>query len=119
MTLYWKDDPRPLKQICLVDVKTAPDPRWITIVCRSQTNLLKTFALCQQAFAPDIQLGFNDSQYDWPFIMKKANKLHLIEWMQKQMSGRTRQETSEDIIQWNYYGRLGEHQEILYGDIYR
>ena len=24
------------------------------------------------------------------------------------MSGRTRQETSEDIIQWNYYGRLGE-----------
>ena len=24
------------------------------------------------------------------------------------MLGRTRQETSEDIIQWNYYGRLGE-----------
>ncbi len=24
------------------------------------------------------------------------------------MSGRTHQETFEDIIQWNYYGRLGE-----------
>jgi hypothetical protein len=46
MTVHWKDDPEPLKQICLVDVETAPDPRWITIVCESQTNLLKAFALC-------------------------------------------------------------------------
>ncbi|RIB11813.1 hypothetical protein C2G38_2202420 [Gigaspora rosea] len=26
MTLHWKDDPRPLKQICLVDVESAPEP---------------------------------------------------------------------------------------------
>ncbi len=26
MTVHWKDDPEPLKQICLVDVETAPDP---------------------------------------------------------------------------------------------
>ncbi|RGB22085.1 hypothetical protein C1646_678087 [Rhizophagus diaphanus] len=26
MTVHWKDDPKPLKQICLVDVETAPDP---------------------------------------------------------------------------------------------
>ncbi|POG72530.1 hypothetical protein GLOIN_2v1829246 [Rhizophagus irregularis DAOM 181602=DAOM 197198] len=31
MTLHWKDDSKPLKQICLVDVETEPDPRWITI----------------------------------------------------------------------------------------
>jgi len=64
MTLHWKDDPKPLKQICLVDVESALDPRRITIICRSQTNLLKAFALCWEAFALDIQLGFNDSQYD-------------------------------------------------------
>ena len=33
MTVHWKDDSEPLKQICLVDVEIAPDPRWITIVC--------------------------------------------------------------------------------------
>jgi hypothetical protein len=27
MTLHWKDNPKPLKRICLVDVKTVPDPR--------------------------------------------------------------------------------------------
>jgi len=27
MTVHWKDDPELLKQICLVDVETASDPR--------------------------------------------------------------------------------------------
>jgi hypothetical protein len=27
MILHWKDDPKPLKQICLVDIKTASDSR--------------------------------------------------------------------------------------------
>ncbi|RIA91221.1 hypothetical protein C1645_737292 [Glomus cerebriforme] len=46
MTVHWKDDPEQLKQICLVDVETAPEPGLITIVCGNQTNLLKAFALC-------------------------------------------------------------------------
>ncbi|RGB43958.1 hypothetical protein C1646_661034 [Rhizophagus diaphanus] len=46
MMVHRKDDPEPLKQICLVDVKIAPNPRLITVICRSQTNLLKAFALC-------------------------------------------------------------------------
>ena len=33
MTLHWKDDSKPLKQICLVDVETEPDLRCITIIC--------------------------------------------------------------------------------------
>ncbi|PKY60856.1 ribonuclease H-like protein [Rhizophagus irregularis] len=86
MTVHWKDDPEPLKQICLVDVEIAPDPRWITIVCESQTNLLKAFALCWKLLAPDIQIGFNDSQYDWKFIVEKANKLGVLKWMFNHMS---------------------------------
>ena len=46
MTVHWKDDLELLKQICLVDVETAPDLQWITIVCGKQTNILKAFALC-------------------------------------------------------------------------
>ncbi|RIA78977.1 hypothetical protein C1645_841905 [Glomus cerebriforme] len=36
MSVHWKDDPNPLKRICLVDVETAPDPRWTTIICGNQ-----------------------------------------------------------------------------------
>ena len=35
---------------------------------------------------PDIQIGFNDSQYDWPFIIEKAKSLDILEWMFNHMS---------------------------------
>ncbi|CAI2181609.1 7400_t:CDS:2, partial [Funneliformis geosporum] len=79
MSVHWKDDPNPLKQICFVDVETAPDSRWITVVCENQTNLLKVFALYWKNLASDIQIGFNDSQYDWRFIVEKAKKRALKE----------------------------------------
>jgi len=72
MTLHWKDDPKLLKQICLVNVETEPDLQQITIICENQENLLKAFALCWRAFAPDIKVRFNDSNYDWHVIMKRA-----------------------------------------------
>ncbi|CAI2189231.1 18361_t:CDS:2 [Funneliformis geosporum] len=42
--LYWKDDPKSLKQICLVDVEIEPDPHWITIICRNQKeHIISTY----------------------------------------------------------------------------
>ncbi|RIB19688.1 ribonuclease H-like domain-containing protein [Gigaspora rosea] len=96
MTLHWKDNPKPLKQICLVDVETIPDPEWITIICGNQVNLLKGFALCWQAFASDIHIGFNDSNYDWPFIVKRAYHINILEWMWERMTGKL--EMKEEIL---------------------
>ncbi|PKK56360.1 ribonuclease H-like protein, partial [Rhizophagus irregularis] len=109
MTLHWKDDPKPLKQICLVDVEVEPDPRWITIVCGNQVNLLKAFALCWRAFAPGIHAGFNDSDYDWRFIMERAYHLNTLEWMWERMTGKF--ETKEEIIKWKYRGKIGAKSE--------
>ncbi|POG82469.1 hypothetical protein GLOIN_2v1469774 [Rhizophagus irregularis DAOM 181602=DAOM 197198] len=109
MTLHWKDDPKPLKQICLVDIETEPDPRWTTIVCGNQENLLKAFALCWRAFAPDIQVGFNDSDYDWRFIMERAYHLNILEWIWERMTGKF--ETKEEIIKWKYRGKIGAKSE--------
>ncbi|CAI2195258.1 8661_t:CDS:2, partial [Funneliformis geosporum] len=96
MTLHWKDDLKPLKQICLVDVEIEPDLHWITIICGNQVNLLKAFALCWRAFAPDIYVGFNDSDYDWYFIMERAYHLNILEWMWERMTGKF--ETKEEIL---------------------
>ncbi|CAI2169024.1 6214_t:CDS:2, partial [Funneliformis geosporum] len=100
MTVHWKDDPNPLKQFCLVDVETASDPNWITVICENQTNLLKTFALCKKLLSPDIQIGFNDSQYDWPFIVEKAKKLGVLELMFNHMS--IKPMSLEKITKWQY-----------------
>ncbi|RGB22625.1 hypothetical protein C1646_775801 [Rhizophagus diaphanus] len=41
----------------------------------------QAFALCWKSFTSDIELGFNDSGYDWPFIVEKATKLNVLEWI--------------------------------------
>ncbi|RGB32666.1 ribonuclease H-like domain-containing protein [Rhizophagus diaphanus] len=98
MTVHWKDDPKPLEQICLIDVEMAPDSCCMTIICGNQTNLLKAFALCWKSFAPDIQLGFNDSGYDWPFIVEKATKLNVLGWMVQRMSANPHKRADAESI---------------------
>ncbi|PKK56722.1 ribonuclease H-like protein [Rhizophagus irregularis] len=87
----------------------ASDPDWITIICGNQANLLKAFALCWKSFAPDIQLGFNDSGYDWPFIVEKATKLNVFDWMVQQMSANPyKTANTQSTLIWNYFGGTGK-----------
>ncbi|CAB5183163.1 unnamed protein product [Rhizophagus irregularis] len=69
-------DSHGLEQIRLVDVETAQ----INIAryhMRKSDQSLKGICSMLEIFAPDIQLGFNDSGYDWPFIVEKATKLRF------------------------------------------
>ncbi|RIA81939.1 hypothetical protein C1645_836155 [Glomus cerebriforme] len=47
-----------------------------------------------------LRLGFNDSQYDWRFIVEKAKKLGILEWMYNQMS--LKPSSLEKITKWQY-----------------
>lgn len=103
LTAHWKDDPRTLREIVLVDVETAPDARWTTVVCGSPKNVLKAFALTVRSLAPDILVGFNDSEYDWPFIVEKLRKHKLLAWAWNTMSASPRRTlTDESVLRWNY-----------------
>ena len=102
LTVHWKDDATPLRRVCIVDVDTAPDSRWLTIVCGTPLNVLRAFVLCFRSFAPDIIIGFNDSGYDWPFIVGKARSSGLIGWMVQQMSATPRAVSDESASRWNY-----------------
>jgi DNA polymerase elongation subunit (family B) len=108
LSFHWKDEVKPLCQICLVNVETAPDPNWITIHCSSNENLLSAFAICWREMAPDITVGFNDSDYDWKFVVEKADKMGILENMFSMMSARappsTRARKNENfsVMNWNY-----------------
>jgi DNA polymerase elongation subunit (family B) len=104
MTAHWKDDPTPLKQVLLVDVETAPDCRWTTVVCGTPQNVLRAFALVYRGFAPEIQAGFNDSNYDWPFVVEKARQWNILGWMFSKMTASPRKgTTTETVLRWNYH----------------
>ena len=67
------------------------------------------FALYWKSFALDIELGFNDSGYDWPFIVEKATKLNVLEWMVQQISANPHKKAdAESILTWNYFGGRGK-----------
>jgi DNA polymerase elongation subunit (family B) len=103
LTAHWKDDPTPLAQVCIVDVETAPDARWATVVCGTQENVLRAFALVVRGLAPDVITGFNDSNYDWPFVVEKASRGKLLGWMFGQMSASPRRAaTDAAVFEWNY-----------------
>ncbi|GBC01347.1 hypothetical protein RclHR1_04150011 [Rhizophagus clarus] len=51
-------------------------------------------------------LSFNNSGYDWPFIVEKATKLNVLEWMvQRMLANSHKKANAESILTWNYFGR--------------
>ena len=125
-TIHWKDQVAPLYQVCITDYETEPDDRWITIICggnissiskdenNSFKNIIKAFALCFEMFRPDILCGFNDSDYDWPFVIEKAKQFDILDWMWNRMSI-THQPQSLSSIQ-SFYNMYKQQVKITGAD---
>lgn len=120
-TLHRYKEAKPLAQVCLTTQECAPDKRWTTVICgqggspmsRSRPNLtygqdslLMALALLWRAWAPDMYIGFNNGQYDDPFIVEKARQFGLLAQMDNIMSANPRRtSTDESIMRWNYKDR--------------
>ena len=103
MTMHWLHEDSAFEKICIVDKETESDERWITIVCNSFINVIKAMAICWNHYKPDIYIGYNDSGYDWPFIMDKAIKLNILGWMWEKMSSVSyRYMNVDNIIKYHY-----------------
>jgi DNA polymerase elongation subunit (family B) len=105
MSVHWLHSSESLYNICIVDKETESDSRWTTIVCGdlNYCNIIKAMAICWNHFKPDIFIGYNDSGYDWPFVIEKAIQFDILVWMWKKMSSvYYKNQTSDNIIKWNY-----------------
>ena len=72
MTFQWYHAPNQLLSVCLVDVPSAPHPDFLTIVCKSEKNLIRVFAQIYSKMQAEFIMGFNDSNYDWKWIVERA-----------------------------------------------
>jgi DNA polymerase elongation subunit (family B) len=120
-TLHRYRDSKPLAQVCLTTQECAPDSRWTTVICGSggsplnssrpnhtygQDSLLMALALVWRAWAPDMYVGFNNGQYDDPFIVEKARQFGMLTRMDSLMSASPRKKnTDEAILRFNYRDR--------------
>jgi len=112
LSIHWLHDPEPLEMICIVDKETETDERWTTIVCNSEYNIIKAFAICWNHYNPDIFSGYNDSGYDWPFVIEKARKYDLLPWMWDKMSLIKHRYSTESIIRYSYNNGLSRRIKI-------
>lgn len=106
-TWHWKGSAKPLYSVALSEIDVEPDPRWTTIVCGSQTNLLRAFAIITGHMAPDVIAGFNDADYDWPFVMEKARQAGQLSFMYNQMSAIPWRNITEESVWRNNYLQHG------------
>jgi DNA polymerase elongation subunit (family B) len=72
VTFQWHHAKDQLLRICLVDHPCDPRPNYLTIVCEDEKKLIKAFGKVVYKMKPEIYLGFNDSDYDWPWLIKRA-----------------------------------------------
>jgi DNA polymerase elongation subunit (family B) len=72
LTFQWHHSNNQLLRVCLVDYPCAPKDNYLTIVCGTEKKIIKAFGKIVYKMRPDIYLGFNDAEYDWPWLIIRA-----------------------------------------------
>jgi DNA polymerase elongation subunit (family B) len=73
VTFQWHHGNDQLLRVCLVDHPCDPRPNYLTVVCEDEKKLIKAFGKLAFKMKPEFFLGFNDSDYDWPWLIKRGN----------------------------------------------
>lgn len=50
----------------------------VDVQCKDEKELIEAFIMTLKRLNPDFIIGFNDYEYDWPWVLKRANKYNLI-----------------------------------------
>lgn len=72
VTFQWHHANDQLLRVCLVEHPCKPRPNYLTIVCDTEKKLIKAFGKLVFKMKPGYCLGFNDSDYDWPWLIKRG-----------------------------------------------
>jgi DNA polymerase elongation subunit (family B) len=108
-TYHWKDSKESLLDICLVSRPCNARPDKLTIVCKNEKELIKASFTLNSILMPDFIIGFNDGDFDWPFVIKKATKLGILIFIKDKLSlfndyrtkRQSRREQIESILKWD------------------
>lgn len=98
LTFHYSYSNDALLKVCIVDKPTAPanksadygdvrdSDNWLTIVCGSEVNVVKTFTNLLSRMDPDILIGFNNGGFDTPCYINKLKQFGLLAWARDKLS---------------------------------
>jgi DNA polymerase elongation subunit (family B) len=74
MTFQWVHEKEPFLKICLCDYPANARDDYITIICGNETNIILGFGEVFAKLRPEFIEGFNDSDFDWNWVIKRASQ---------------------------------------------
>jgi DNA polymerase elongation subunit (family B) len=100
MTFQWVNEKDPFLKICLCDYPANAKPGYLTIICGTEQNIIKAFSDIFARMRPEFIFGFNDSDYDWNWVIKRsAQKKGMLSYISKNFDSTIPYKTySEDEI---------------------
>ena len=105
MTFHMAHQATPLIKYCLTLHECAPSADYINIVCKTETELCRAFSEVFALMYPEYIFGFNDSDYDWKFLITRASQTSgLLSVMAHNMdiSSPYYPYTDKNILDFNY-----------------
>jgi DNA polymerase elongation subunit (family B) len=104
-TFHWVHDKDAFLKICFCDYPANARPGYLSVICGTELNILKAFGEVYAKLRPEFIFGFNDSDYDWPWIIKRASQTKgtLIKLATNFDATKPWQEyTDESVMKYNY-----------------
>jgi len=72
ITFQWVNEQNPFLKIALCDLPAKADPNHLTVICGKEENMFKAFGDIFEKMSPEFICGFNDSDYDWNWLITRA-----------------------------------------------
>lgn len=79
MTAGWYYEGKPFLQICLTELPVPPRDDTLIIQCDNQASMSEIKGIITGRLAPEFVIGFNDGQYDWPFLINRMESYDKME----------------------------------------
>lgn len=105
MTFQRVNETEPFYKICLCDYPANAKPGYLTIVCGNEKNIIKGFAEVFESMRPEFIFGFNDSDYDWNWVIKRAAQYKgLLSYVATKLDSTKPYQpyTDDGVFKWNF-----------------
>jgi DNA polymerase elongation subunit (family B) len=109
-TYHWRDEKNSLLDICLVSRPCNARADKLTIICRNEKELVVATFMLDAILQPDFIIGFNDGDFDWPFMIRKAVRYNVLSFIKNQLTmyneqtwgkPKTIREQTQNILSWD------------------
>ena len=105
MTFQWVNDKDPFLKVCLCDYPANAKEGYVTIVCGNEKNIIKGFAEVFELMRPEFIFGFNDSDYDWNWVIKRAAQYKgMLSYVATKLDSTKPYQpyTDDGVFKWNF-----------------